>query len=211
MHTRRVGAFLIGAWLIGSLIVWFVTSQSLVNVDRILNSPPTTLSREFENMAPDVTRRILTYEAMQHNGHVSEAWEVMQLGLGAALLATSVLTAHRSRFLIGSAVVMTLMTAIMGLYLTPTINALGRSFDFLPAAAPPAVRESVLSYQTWHRVLEVLKTGLGFAIAARLLFDRYNWRDKLIPTASKPTRRRVRRTPSSSSGTRGTAGEEPAN
>ena len=50
-----------------------------------------------------VMRQILRFQASQHNRHIIETWEVIQLGLGGALLATSVLTAHRSRVIISFA------------------------------------------------------------------------------------------------------------
>ena len=54
-------------------------------------------------------------------------------------------------------------------------------------------------------MLEILKTGIGAMIAARLLFDRYDWKNKLAgmpaPTASDgKIRRRRRRSASVSAG-----------
>jgi hypothetical protein len=183
MHTRRVGAFLIGAWLLGSFLMAFVMSQSLVNVDRIMNSPPQAVSKEFEDIGSEVTRRILRFEAAQLNRHLTETWEVMQFGLGAALLVTSILTSHRSRFLIIGTVLMTAIVVYMYFSLTPRMNQLERSFDFLPAGAAARERDNFQSYAVWYKVLEILKSAFGVIIAARLLFDRYDWRASLIGTA----------------------------
>ena len=100
MHTRRVGAFLIGAWLLGAALMAFISSQAFVNVERFLNNPPEQIAKELDDIGPDMMRQILRYQASQHTRHIIETWEVMQLGLGGALLATSVLTAHRSRVII---------------------------------------------------------------------------------------------------------------
>jgi hypothetical protein len=192
MHTRRVGAFLIGAWLLGSLLMAFVSSQSLVNVDRFFSNPPTQVAKEIDDVGPDVMRQILRYQASQHIRHIVETWEVIQLGLGGALLATSFLTSHRSRIVIICSSIMIIMVLIMYFNLTPILNALARSYDFLPATAAIQERENYNYYSVWYRVLDILKAGLGVIVTARLLFDRYDWQEKLLPGPGGPkgTRRR---------------------
>jgi hypothetical protein len=170
--------------------MWFVTRQSLIAVDRVLANPPVALSAELASLGPDVSRQMLRHEALEFNRHATETWEMLQLGIGGALLATSLLTAHRSRILIGCSVAMLVLVGIMGFVLTPLMNGLGRSFDFLAATAGLTERDNFQYYLVWHRVLEVLKVGLGMVISARLLFDRYNWRSKLMPGKRRLRRRR---------------------
>lgn len=202
MHTRRVGAFLIGSWLLGSLLIAFISSQVFVNVDRFLNSPPAQIAKELDDIGPDMMRQILRYQASQHSRHIIETWEVMQLGLGGALLATSVLTAHRSRFVIASSALMMAIVLFMYFHLTPIMNALARSFDFLPLTAALQERENYNRYSVWYHVLEILKVTLGIVITGRLLFDRYDWQDKLFPASAGTTkglrRRRKTQAPASS-------------
>jgi hypothetical protein len=192
MHTRRVGAFLIGAWLLGSLLIAFISSQAYLNVDRFFANPPAQISKELDDVGPEVTRQILRYQAAQHIRHLSETWEVIQLGLGFALLATSSLTAHRSRIVIIGAALMVVIVLIMYFRLTPSMNALARSYDFLPPAAAIQERDAFNYQFVWYRVLEILKAGLGIVITGRLLFDRYEWQEKLLPgsTPAKNVHRR---------------------
>lgn len=197
MHTRRVGAFLIGAWLFGSVLMFFVTSQSLRNVDRFFADPPAAISRDVDELGHETARQIFRYQAAQHNRHISETWEIMQLGLGAALLSISFFTSHRSRIVLTSTGIMFVMVLIMYFYLTPAMNALSRSFDFLPAGAGTQARESFSQYMVWYRVLGILKTLLAIVIALRLLFDHYEWRDKLAPKTSGAGNSRRRRRPHS--------------
>ena len=200
MHNRRLGAFLIGAWLIGNVLVWFVTSQSLMNVDRTLSTPPPQTQKEFDDMGPEVTRQILRHQAMRLNRRVVETWEMMQLGMGAALLAISTLTTHRSKVTIVSSALLVLMSAMAAFYLTPAMNALGRSFDFLPATAALRERDAFQRLDVWHRVLTVLSTSVAVVITVRLLFDLYEFRNKLLPNPeSKPHKVRRRRHSTSTS------------
>jgi hypothetical protein len=199
MHTRRVGAFLIGAWLLGSLLVTFMTSQSYRNVDRFFGSPPPQVAKELDDVGPDVMRQILRFHASEHNRHVTETWEVMQLGIAAALLATSFLTSHRSRIVVICTVLMAIMVLTMYLYVTPVMNTLSRSFDFLPLTAAVQERENFNYYSVWYRVLEVLKTILALMVTGRLLFDRYELQDKLIPGSGGQSKRVRRKRRSSTS------------
>lgn len=191
MHTRRVGAFLIGAWLFGTLLVAFVSSQSVANVERFFTSQPPQIAKEVDDVGSDVMRQILRYQADQHVRRISETWQVIQLGLGAALLVTAFLTSHRSRIVLACSLTMALIAAVMYFYLTPAMNALARSFDFLPASASIPERENFSRYAVWSRVLEILKIFCALVVTGRLLFDRYEWRDKLIP-GRKVLRRRNR-------------------
>jgi hypothetical protein len=197
MHTRRVGAFLIGAWLLGALLTSFIASQSYTNVDRFFSNPPPQVSKEIDDVGPDVMRQILRFQASQHNRHVFETWEVIQLGILTALLATSFLTSHRSRIVIISTALMIVMVLIAYLQLTPIMNALSRSYDFLPAGAATQERENYNYYSVWYRVMDVFKAIFALLIAGRLLFDRYEWKDKLASdTGSGKGHRRRRRSSS---------------
>jgi hypothetical protein len=195
MHTRRVGAFLIGGWLLGLFLMAFVTSQTLVNVDRILNNPPQAMSKEFEDVGSETMRQILRFEALHLNRHLVETWEVMQLGIGGALLATSFLTTHRSRVVILGTILMLLIVAYMYFSLTPAMKQLARSFDFVPAGAAEAQRHNYEAFAVWSRVLEIMKAGTGLVIMGRLLFDRYDWKATLTGAPAPAVRRhgRIRR------------------
>jgi hypothetical protein len=199
VHTRRVGAFLVGAWLLGSLLIAFFASTSGSAIDRFLRNPPPQVSKELEDVGPDAMRQILKHEAAEHMRHTAETWEVIQLGLGAALLVTSFLTSHRSRVMLACGLAMLAITAFMYLYLTPMMNALSRSLDFQPITASLPERENLTRYSVWYRVLEIFKVLFGLVAAARLLFDRYEWQEKLLPGRS-PQNRVLRRRKHSPSG-----------
>ena len=196
MHTRRLASFILGAWLLGSLFMAFLATQSFKNVDRILNSPPPAVAKYIEDVGMDVTRLLLRYQSSELNRFFFEAWGVVQLGIGAAFLAACLLTAHRSKFLIFASVGMILLVAYNTFYVLPTMVSLGRSFDFLPPTAAPQDRENFQDYHVMYSVGEVIKLLLGVALAARLLFDRYGWKQKLMPVVpGRNMHRRRRSTP----------------
>ena len=63
--------------------------------------------------------------------------------------------------------IMIAMVLFMYFYLTPAMNALGRSYDFLPPTAALQERENYNQYAVWRRVLEILKALLGIVITGR--------------------------------------------
>ena len=96
---------------------------------------------------------------------------------------------------------MLLLVVIAYTQLTPFMNALSRSYDFLPAGAAVRERENYNYYSVWYRVLDILKAILAILITGRLLFDRYDWQEKLIPGSSggKSVRRRRSHSPATAS------------
>lgn len=200
MHTRRFASFILGAWILGCLLMGYVMSQNVQNVDRILNNPPGPVAKDIEDLGADITRILLRFQASEVNRFLSDVWGVLQLGLGAAFLISCALTSHRSKFLIIVSTVMIVIVALQMFYLTPIMTQLGRSFDFLPATAALKDRENYQGFHVWHTVLEFLKLLLGVGLAVRLLFDRYAWQQKLTGTPQRVSRRRRRHSSTSHTG-----------
>lgn len=204
MHNRRLGSLLVGGWLVGTVLVWFVTAQTLMNVDRLLSTPPVQIRKELADMGSETARTLLRHQAREVNRRVLETWEILQIGIAGALLATSIFTDHRSKTTLTAAVLLMGMASVAAFYLTPVMNELGRSSDFLPQDAGSPERALFAQMQMWHRLLDVLKLLVALILSARLLFDFYEFRDKFVPAHRSPARRR-RRVPSGSSSETGSA------
>jgi hypothetical protein len=179
--------------MLAILIFGFVTSQNMSNVDRILNSPPGPVAKDIDDLGVDITRLLLRYQATELNRFLAETWGVAQIGLGAAILSAMLFTAHRSKFLIYATCVMILIAIFQVAYIRPSMNALGRSFDFLPVTAALKDRESYQSYAVMYTVAEVIKLIIGLLLSGRLLFDRYGWKQKLLPPPPKRLERKRKR------------------
>ena len=190
MHTRRIGAFIIGAWLIGTVLVWFATGQAIAAVQRTITDPPLVLGKFIEQNG-DLAHLLLRYHSREFARHITESWEVVQLGLGGALLASALMTMHRSRILVGLTIVLMLVTASEFWLITKPLNVLSRDLDFARTGNTAGAVDRVQNLQVWHRVLEILKLGLVVMAAARLLVDAREIRLRTGPT--KPVRRRRNR------------------
>ena len=176
--------------MLAILIFGFISMQNMSNVDRILGSPPGPVAKDIEDLGTDITRLLMRYQATELNRFLAETWGVAQIGLGAAILSAVLFTAHRSKFLIYATCVMILIAIFQVAYIRPSMNALGRSFDFLPVTAATRERESYQSYATMYTVAEVIKLLIGLLLSGRLLFDRYGWKQKLLPPPPKRLQRK---------------------
>jgi hypothetical protein len=194
MHTRRLAAFLLGAWLIGSFMLAFVVAgQNFAQVERILETPPGQIAKDMDELGADVVRQMFRYQAAESNRFIFQLWGIVQLGVGVTFLSAVTITAHRNRVLIIGGAVMLLITCIQTMYLVPSMTALGRQFDFLPLTANSPERELHRTLHIWSEILEVLKLVIGLALAGRLLFDRMAWRDRLLPGKARSGHGRRRR------------------
>lgn len=182
-----------GAWILAILIFGFISMQNMSNVDRILGSPPSPVAKDIEDLGTDITRLLMRYQATELNRFLAETWGVGQIGLGAAVLSAVLFTAHRSKFLIYATCVMIVIALFQVAYIRPSMNAMGRAFDFLPAGAATRERESYQSYATMYTVAEVIKLLIGLLLSVRLLFDRYGWKQKLLPPPTQRLQRRRKR------------------
>jgi hypothetical protein len=86
------------------------------------------------------------------------------------------------------------MSAISAFYITPSMSALGRSFDFLPASAAARERSAYAELEIWHGVLIILQLIVAFILAGRFLFDFYEFRAGLSSSHRRRHRRRRYRT-----------------
>ena len=176
--------------MLAILIFGFISMQNMSNVDRILSSPPGPVAKDIEDLGTDITRLLMRYQATELNRFLAETWGVGQIGLGAAVLSAVLFTSHRSKFLVAATCVMILIALFQVAYIRPSMNALGRAFDFLPAGAATSKRDSFQSYATMHTVAEGIKLLIGLLFSGRLIFDRYGWKQKLLPAAPKRLQRR---------------------
>jgi hypothetical protein len=176
MHFRRLSAFVLGAWLVGSLFVAFLASQNFANASRILNDPP----RGLLELAPQLTREQLSllfrFAASEANRFMFETWGVVQLGLSSCLIALSVFSPRRSLLLIGGAMALLVMVMVGLFYLIPEMNQLGRRLDFRHPAEVLELRDEFRTLHFVYFLLEAVKCLLLLLLAGRLSIDRAEWR-----------------------------------
>jgi hypothetical protein len=170
----------------------YVSNQNLLIVDKIMETPPGPVAKDMEDLGADITKQLFRFQASETNRFLFAVWEVLQIGLAAAFLSAALFTAHRSRYLLIVSTMMIGIVVVQAFYISPAMASLGRAYDFLPSTAASPERDNYQSFYVMHNLLEIVKVLLGLTLTARLLFDRYGWKSKLLPTPNRQLRRRRR-------------------
>lgn len=170
MHFNRFAAFLLGAWLLGSLFMAFVATQNFATVDRVLGAPPTEATKMIQTLGPDNARHLLRYMAGEENRGFFQAWELAEIVFGVALIALF-LFGSKNRILAGLTGALLLLTVFQHFRITPDLVAIGRSNEFLTGNTPGRVRSEFGKLHAIYGVVELVKIALTLVIAG-FLFTR---------------------------------------
>jgi hypothetical protein len=150
---QRLILCLLGAWLMGSLMLFAVAPKNFHLIDELLASSGNPGFRHAtEQLGQGAARELLRYLASELNRAFFSWWNMAQVLLGgAAVWATWGRTEQRwPRALVAAALILVLLLLLV---LTPQIISVGRSLDFVPRTpAPPQLGR--------FQLLHVLYTGL---------------------------------------------------
>lgn len=170
MHTHRLATFLVGAWLMGTLLMMFITSQNMRSVDRMMEGGNAPVVKIQDQLGGKVAlRQVLRYQVSEANRFLTEWWEYLGIGLGITLTVVVLFATNGN---LASMALVTLLLAVavsQRLFLTPEIVYLGRHLDFLAADAVTPERARFWNYQTAYAATELLKILLGVVLGARLV------------------------------------------
>jgi hypothetical protein len=166
MHVRRLAAFLLGAWLGGSVFMDMVATANFRSVDRLLAAPPAPVADRIQALSGhDAARVFLRYQASEQNRWYFETWERVQMVLGAVLFLALVFGGPPNRLTLLVTLLMLAIVLMMHFFLTPEITRLGRSVDF----APTADRSRFWTFHGIYSASELIKLGLGIVLGVRLV------------------------------------------
>jgi hypothetical protein len=174
----RLATLLLGAWLLGSLMMFVVAPTNFHMVDELLaHSHNQSFRSLVESMGSSSARELLRYLSSELNRELFERWNVVQalLGLELSLLVTkrapgkgirlAAVFDERWRRVRLPLMLATAIVLVFVAWAIPAITSLGRSLDFVPREPPPP---ELASFKRWHvvyTVLDVLKVGC-VAVAA---------------------------------------------
>jgi len=148
----RLALCLLGAWLLGSLMLFVVAPTNFHLIDQLLADSTNARFRELsQQLGSGTVRELLRYLASELNRVFFLRWNVAQVLIGGlALWGCWGANEQRARWPALAALVLVLV--LLGV-LTPWITSVGRSLDFVPREpAPPQLAR--------FQLLHVLYTGL---------------------------------------------------
>jgi hypothetical protein len=132
----RAALCLLGAWLMGSLMMFVVAPKNFHLIDELLAGSSNARFRDLsQQLGPGAARELLRYLASELNRVFFLLWNLAQSLLGGLVLACCWRAGdRRARQLALAALLLVLL--LLGV-LTPLITSVGRSLDFVPREPPP--------------------------------------------------------------------------
>ncbi|HEV2491929.1 MAG TPA: DUF4149 domain-containing protein [Terriglobia bacterium] len=131
-RTQAVGIAILGAWLGGTLFMWFAATRSFRTVDRVLTASRPEFQQAVRPLGHDQTRVVLRYLASEINRTYFRLYGWIQILLGLVLVLLLVRQVPRDTVAVVLAGVMLGLVLILTLVIQPQIVSLGQSIDFVP-------------------------------------------------------------------------------
>jgi hypothetical protein len=169
MHTRRLAAFLLGAWLSGSFFMIMVATHNMTAADRMASAPPGPAATSVEILGETAARTFLRTHSSELNRWYFDTWEWVEIGLGAFLLGALIRGPGRHRSAVLLCAFMLLAALLTHFAITPQATRLGRLVDAIPAEQPSPYRIRLGNYNTAYAAIECAKWLLGLMLLSSLL------------------------------------------
>lgn len=181
MHTRRLASLLLGAWLMGGLLVAFVTYTGGQTAEALLASPPAPFQKVIDTLGGvEEARPVVRYALAEFDRTIVPFWEYVEIGLGAALIIALIFGMARRWLPVLVATLMVAITIFIRIALTPELIYLGRILDFLPIYESLEQRTRQNALHTAHLGLQGVTLFLGLFLMLYILRFKVKrkWRPK---------------------------------
>jgi hypothetical protein len=170
---KAFAAFLLGAWLTGTILLAFVATQNFATVDRILAHPTPQAVTPLSALSPEVRRPLLRHLSSELNRLYFFAWGVAQIAFGVVMMILLLALGRRAEAVM--AAVMLAIANVQLLWMTPRITDVGRILDFVPRnPLPPDAAPLMAQFWRLHAAFtgsDLLVMLLGLVTAWRLCFS----------------------------------------
>lgn len=192
MHLRRIACFLLGGWMIGSVLMLCVTGWNYDAAADVASSPGPELAKLLAKLPGEQGRMLLFHMANEANRSYGTVWETTQLLIGFST-AFVLFLERRTRFYSVAIGVMLLLVLFECFIIIPQSDWVGRSVDFVPWNVYSAARDQYWNLRGLFISMEVLKLLVGAGVTGALLMTRSYLR--FSPTELAETELKAERSP----------------
>ena len=153
---ERSALLLLGAWVMGSLVLLVVAPTNFRLIDELLaHSDNASFRALVERVGHHEARELLRYLASELNRKFFLLWNMAQLAIAVALVAFSRPLPGGRR--VRGALLTAVALVVLLLALQPMITSLGRSLDFVPREPPPPELARFQMLHVAYTVIELVK------------------------------------------------------
>ena len=166
MFSRRLATFLLGVWMGCCVLVDVLALKGQRIASRILDIPIIEAKAALTKAGDAPIAPLLHHLASEQVRATLENWETAQLFIAIGIIVLLVFTDQRKILAILMATTMGLLTLIQHFGVTPDLNILGRSMDFLAESASFSTRTQVWTLTQIYGGLETVKLVIGGLLAS---------------------------------------------
>jgi hypothetical protein len=157
---RTAMSFLLGGWLIGTILIGFVAAENFWIEDRLLLTSLHPVFHKDVGMLPaGEAREMLRYLVSEQNRFFFVWWGWAEAFLGIVLVVLAARSGS-GRLLLGFGLMLA-MVAVAQFYLTPRLVELGRALDFVPREPPPPSLRTFGILHGIYSVMDLIKLLIG--------------------------------------------------
>jgi hypothetical protein len=191
MHSTRIAAFLLGAWIGCCVFIDLITLQNARLVSSVLESatPPAVLI--MQKLGPEQTGLLLRYFAAEEYRYYLLVWEWCQIP-GALILAAVLYFAAEKRAMPQVLCGLMVVLALFQLAIQPELSFRGREADFPPGSQAIGTRARVWALSEVWIGAESAKLLIGAILAGYLFTYKSRRRSQKADVIGVERRQRMR-------------------
>ncbi|MEO8026656.1 MAG: hypothetical protein ABI823_09280 [Bryobacteraceae bacterium] len=172
MHIRRLVAFLLGAWMLGTGFMAYVAVHNLRSVDTLLNAPPVKASPMLGLLGQNDARLLLHHQVSQLNRDYFLRWEQTEILIGVLTIFFLVFATPLRLLPVGIATLATVVVLFLHFFISPEIRYLGESLDFVAITAGEGLRSKMWALHQVYTAATLVKLAVCGVLMAYLLWFR---------------------------------------
>ncbi len=166
MFSRRIATFVLGIWIGCCVLVDIVALEGHRIASKILDNPSPDVKDVLAKSGTAPIGTLLHHAASEQTRAALSTWETAQLVIALLMIVLLVFTDQRKILAIAMSTVMGLLVMVQHFGVTPDLNILGRSADFLTEAASFSVRAQIWTLTQIYGAIETLKLVIGGILAS---------------------------------------------
>lgn len=178
VHSRRVAAFLLGAWIFGSVLLAVVGIRNLHFPRELIAAPIDPAAKLMHDIGYPQARLLLEDFAAEQNRAYFYLWEQIEIPLAVLLALFLFLATKRRAFPIMVCGLMLAVVLFEFFAVTPELAYSGRATDFPPVSAVSGAQARVWALTEVYWGMEILKLALGALLAGYIFVFRPQRRNR---------------------------------
>ncbi len=157
-----------GAWLAGTVLVWFA-NQNSPNIEDLVQKPSREASKVMVKLEQREGRVVLRHFAAGLDRRLRRHWEMVEIGLGLTVLISLYLGSSGKRYPGLLCVLMLGCVCFLHWFVGPEMERLTPAADFVQDSQPSIVRDRYRSLSQAYSTTVAVKLALGTVLVFGLI------------------------------------------